>query len=171
MDASSRWVRELSLQFHPVANLANLLHLRLHHLGDRSAHVLPHPRLSTQSLRKNKDSCGDEFVLMWIVCMLVTGFGRIRFYGLRIAIWTTQAFYGTTPVGCRGGGRYVYGFMVSWFCGFMVAWFYDFVVLWFVWFVWFYGMVVWFYGFIVSYFMVLWSCGCMVLWLNGFIVL
>ena len=31
----------------------------------------------------------------------------------------------TTPVGCKGGSRYVDGFMVLWFYGFMVLWFYG----------------------------------------------
>ena len=61
---------------------------------------------------------------------------------------STQTSYGTTPVGYKGGSRYVDGFMVL---GFLVLWFYD---------VWFYGcslcnyvfMVLWFYSFVVSWF-------------------
>ena len=36
--------------------------------------------------------------------------------------------YGTTPVGCRGGSRYVDCFMVLWLYGFLVFWCYGFLV-------------------------------------------
>ena len=57
----------------------------------------------------------------------------------------------TTPLtkDCRGGSRYVGGFMVF---SFLTLWFYGFVF-----------MVVWFHGF-----RVLWFYGFMALWLHGF---
>ena len=76
--------------------------------------------------------------------------------------------YGTTPVGCRDGSRYVDGFMVLWFLvlwlyGVLVFRFYGFMALWFCSF-----LVLWFGGFVV-----LWFCvrGFMVLWFYDFIVL
>ena len=74
---------------------------------------------------------------------------------------TTQTGYGTIPVGCRDGSRYVNGFMVLWFYGFMVFCFFGFVV---------HGFKIlrfddfWFLAF---GFMALWLCGCM---FYGFIV-
>ena len=68
------------------------------------------------------------------------------------------------PIGCRGGNRYVDGFMVLWFYGVCFLWFYIFMVLW-LYVLWFYSFVVlWCYGFVVYGFMVLWFYGFVVLW-------
>ena len=42
---------------------------------------------------------------------------------------TIKTGYGTHQVGCRGGSRYVDGFMVLWLYGFVVLWFHVFMVL------------------------------------------
>ena len=49
---------------------------------------------------------------------------------ITVGYGTTQTGYGTIPVGCRGGSRYVNGFTGLWFYGFMALWFmvYGFVV-------------------------------------------
>ena len=69
---------------------------------------------------------------------------------------TTQTGHGTTPVGCKGGSRYVDGFMVLLF---LVLWFQDVMFLWFEGF-----MVFWCCCFMVLWFSILWLYGFMVPW-------